>query len=1746
YKKAAAQTNGDLIIDNNDQDNADDTYMGKSPLLAGDWIFDNLTISGAGKLDANGYNLTINADFKNTGTFIHSSRTVTFADNTQVSHIYGDTTFNKFTCVTAGKAFQFEATKTQTIAGTLTLTGQSGSLISLRSTSDGTQWKIDPQGTRDVNYVDVKDSNNINTTAIAAFLSLDSLNNTNWNCFSFGVAEFVSIIDPDDGAGTDYTSLSSWESNNQADLSVATTLVFSHAGITGAIVDTDSVTGATSGATADVIHASSTQILLENISGVFVSGEQVYQTQDTNYVTISNTGDLAISVASCRSSAGTADTTAVIIDGWTTLETNYIKIYTETENRHSGIWSDSVYRLSLTAGANDTHLLDIKENHVKVEGLQISLTNAGGYTGCKAVNIDSQVAPSGISLNSNILKGIISETNSQGMGIYANDADITAKIYNNIIYDFVNGAAANTAGITTATGGIYYLYNNTLIDNYLGINIGAGTAAAKNNIVKGSGNTNAYTGTFAAGTDYNATDGTDDIGPGSNNQTTQTFFFVNESGDDFHLSSADSGAKDSGADLSNDSNISISDDIDGETRLGAWDIGADMAGDVIWDGSESSDWLVGANWTGGAAPTSDSDVIINGNYTNAPTLDLISGLTTINSLSLGDNNASVLTLSNGNSSTNKLIVTGDVNVGVNGTLTHTANTTAQTHIVNLEAANLIVQGAINLNSKGYQYSEGPGQGVGTDFGGGAGHGGDGGDGVNAIGGSSYGSITQPITIGSGGCFHSGTGGSGGGAVKLTVSGTTSLSGSITANGQTASNYTGGGSGGSVYITTGTLSGNGSLSVNGGNGSGTNYGGGGGGRIAVYYTTDSSTVSYQAYGPGPSGRYGGAGTIYTKVEVQTNGDLIVNNNSNSGASTPLLTSDWTFDNLTISGAGKLDANGCNLTINADFNNAGTFTHSSRTVTFADNTQVSHIYGDTTFNKFTCVTAGKELQFEATKTQTIAGSININRPVRKPYHPKKHIRRHSMEYRPSSATRNVSYVDVKDSNNVNITEIRAFYPVDSLNNINWDWMSVGLAEFVSIVDPDDGAGTDYISLFSWESNNQADLTVDTTLVFSHAGITGTISDTDSVTGLTSGAAADVVHATSTQILLENISGVFEAEEQVYVTQDTNYVTISNSGDMAIAVASCRSSSGTADTTAVSIDGWTTSATNYIKIYTTAENRHSGIWSDSVYRLSLTAGANDTQMLDIKENYVKVEGLQISLTNSGGHTGCKAVNMDSQVAPSEISLNSNILKGIISETNSEATGVYANGADTMAKIYNNIIYDFVNGAAANTAGITTATGGTYYLYNNSLIDNYLGINIGAGTAAAKNNIVKGSGDTNAYTGTFAVGTDYNATDGTDDIGQGSNNKTEQIFSFVNEAIDDFHLSSTDLAARDSGTDLSGDADLSVSDDIDGDTRLGIWDIGADAVGDVIWDGSESTDWAVGANWLGGLAPTLADTVIIDGNYTNAPTLDLTSGTTTIKRFSLGENNASVLTLSNGNATTNKLVVTGDVNIGANGTLTQTANTTAETHIINLGAANFTIASGGAVNVNEKGYQGGSGTGSGGNVGTSGAGGASYAGVGGVGVSGGAGATYGSITEPINIGSGGGNNSYGSGGAGGGAVKLTVSGTTTINGNIYSDGGDYTNDSLGGQGGGSGGSIYISTETLFGAGTIFANGGNGGSGAGGGGGGRIAVYYTTDSSTVSYQAYGGKNSTATSRMGGAGTIYKKAAAQTNGDLIIDNNDQD
>ena len=141
----------------------------------------------------------------------------------------------------------------------------------------------------------------------------------------------------------------------------------------------------------------------------------------------------------------------------------------------------------------------------------------------------------------------------------------------------------------------------------------------------------------------------------------------------------------------------------------------------------------------------------------------------------------------------------------------------------------------------------------------------------------------------------------------------------------------------------------------------------------------------------------------------------------------------------------------------------------------------------------------------------------------------------------------------------------------------------------------------------------------------------------------------------------------------------------------------------------------------------------------------------------------------------------------------------------------------------------------------------------------------------------------------------------------------------------------------------------------------------------------------------------------------------------------------------------------------------------------------------------------------------------------------------SYGQITTPTNLGSGGGTD-FAGGAAGGGAVKVVVGGAIWVDGQVVADGADGTN---GGSGGGSGGSIWLTSATFGGAGTISANGGAGEpSDGGGGGGGRIAVYYGSTEFSGNLSAHGGNGVTA----GGAGTIYTRLTGNPAGQVLVDN----
>lgn len=111
----------------------------------------------------------------------------------------------------------------------------------------------------------------------------------------------------------------------------------------------------------------------------------------------------------------------------------------------------------------------------------------------------------------------------------------------------------------------------------------------------------------------------------------------------------------------------------------------------------------------------------------------------------------------------------------------------------------------------------------------------------------------------------------------------------------------------------------------------------------------------------------------------------------------------------------------------------------------------------------------------------------------------------------------------------------------------------------------------------------------------------------------------------------------------------------------------------------------------------------------------------------------------------------------------------------------------------------------------------------------------------------------------------------------------------------------------------------------------------------------------------------------------------------------------------------------------------------------------------------------------------------------------------------------------SFQPGGAGGGTVLLKAQQTIDVDGSIDVSG---SNGHHYGSGGGSGGSLTISTYRFTGKGVLLCNGGSSSKGAGGGSGGRLAIHSNVTTFGGKINARGGAS---TVESGGPGTIYKR-----------------
>jgi len=266
--------------------------------------------------------------------------------------------------------------------------------------------------------------------------------------------------------------------------------------------------------------------------------------------------------------------------------------------------------------------------------------------------------------------------------------------------------------------------------------------------------------------------------------------------------------------------------------------------------------------------------------------------------------------------------------------------------------------------------------------------------------------------------------------------------------------------------------------------------------------------------------------------------------------------------------------------------------------------------------------------------------------------------------------------------------------------------------------------------------------------------------------------------------------------------------------------------ADTTAVLINGWNTDATHYIKIYTTASARHSGKWDDNKYRLVLSSG----NIIDIDEDYVRIDGIQVKTTSTGG---VRLFDLGTNLTENANEIRIQNVIGVgnpsVSVIDSQH-GIYCLGQYVRLYVFNSIFYGLPQFSVSSV--IVTGYDSTFVkAYNVTGIGSVYGFWewAGGGEITVKN--CYSGGGTYSYTNipsgqkTTCASSDTGGSEGLQNIAANTNN-----FKNVTAGSEDFHIP-VNSALKDKGTNTSGDAaPMNFTTDIDRQNRAGSWDIGAD----------------------------------------------------------------------------------------------------------------------------------------------------------------------------------------------------------------------------------------------------------------------------------------------------------------------------
>lgn len=260
-----------------------------------------------------------------------------------------------------------------------------------------------------------------------------------------------------------------------------------------------------------------------------------------------------------------SDTSRATLHNYITGVSSGILIYTTPTARHSGKVTAGCYKLQPGDGFGNYAFYAENTSYVTIDGLVFGSMGSG--------NIYTVILNGVCNIFSNNIITHHAGNYNAAMFNGGNTSELAANVYNNIIYS----KKSNSIGTGKYSTQYINIYNNTIYvsTNSYGIAVGdnACFGTIKNNLVITlSTITACYTDFRNMAHTYNGS--SDTSGDIDNLDGTTMFVSTTAGSEDFHLV-AGAGAIDIGADLSS----IFTTDIDGVTRTGTWDLGADAYGE---------------------------------------------------------------------------------------------------------------------------------------------------------------------------------------------------------------------------------------------------------------------------------------------------------------------------------------------------------------------------------------------------------------------------------------------------------------------------------------------------------------------------------------------------------------------------------------------------------------------------------------------------------------------------------------------------------------------------------------------------------------------------------------------------------------------------------------------------------------------------------------------------------------------------------------------------------------------------------------------------------------------------------------------------------------------------------------------------------------------------------------------------------------------------------------------------------------